>query len=425
MSANLNSLLIDKNFIALDAKLKSGNIFRALNVADSETRHTRFLGYLLDPNETHGLSSAFLESFLLNLWRDTRLKLRISELDLDMASVFCEWSGEKGLDKNKIDILVKIPYKESKCGAYVIAIEAKVNAALSKNQLEKYSAKLDDAGFSNRTCIFLVKFEEQVDQQEWHTVFWQDLVLSSLETTRERYKAIVSPKWVQILDDYMEIISEWGIDEDPVVNDLCENLSVNGYKEAFKCELDIATYLEAKHRLAYKVLSNYFKSDLRVEIKKAFELWKDNKNLIVADCVKKYLRFYPSSKTYPFSVDLYSKTNKWVSQHFPLLFEIELSDKNGKFEARLILTMGPLDATYNSERKALVRELRLKLENNSDWVPTTREMKDDFTRVVSFVGANRVEKGSEAQLFESYLTEAYKIADVVNEVVSRSFLAKK
>ncbi len=48
----------------LDELSNRFNIFVALGITQQEIRHSNFLGWLLDPNETHGFGNAFLIRFL-------------------------------------------------------------------------------------------------------------------------------------------------------------------------------------------------------------------------------------------------------------------------------------------------------------------------------------------------------------------------
>ncbi|MGV1016816.1 MAG: PD-(D/E)XK nuclease family protein [Fluviibacter phosphoraccumulans] len=427
MALNLNGLLIDKNFIALDAKLKSGNIFRALNVEDRETIHTRFLAYLLDPNETHGLGDAFLESFLLNMWKsiDIEPDFLITDLDLDMSSVFCEWSGTES-DKKRIDVLIKIPYKRNGSLFYVVAIEAKVKTKAGASQLSDYTVKLDEAGFAkeHRVCLFLVKNDDEKDQDEWHLVYWQGLVLSALRTTNERYKHLVSPKVASVLEDYVEIISQWAVDEDPLVNGLMEELI--DYKPVVN-NLDSKFYLEAKHRLAYNALANYFNTDERNGIKLAFKVWAQDKAVVVADSSNTYLRFYPTSTVYPFSTSFHSKTRKWVSQNYPLLFEIHITKepKNNALKARISLVMGPLEAHCESDRETIVGDIRSVVSLADDhWTAVRSTIGGEFARVFSYPkNTEKIDPCKPNEVFDRYLKAAEKIIPKINEVLDKSILA--
>lgn len=83
---------------------KGFNLFEALNITRQEIRHSRFLAYLLGPNETHGLNDRFLRAILLAVLNenpDARVKrLSVALEDLSDASVYCE--------RDHFDITVQI-----------------------------------------------------------------------------------------------------------------------------------------------------------------------------------------------------------------------------------------------------------------------------------------------------------------------------
>ena len=56
-----NNLLNDIEFDELDLGLKKPNIFQILSITRAEIRHSNFLAWLLDPNESHKLGGLFLE----------------------------------------------------------------------------------------------------------------------------------------------------------------------------------------------------------------------------------------------------------------------------------------------------------------------------------------------------------------------------
>src|SRR5437870_488826 len=74
------------------------NIFRALRLETHEIRHSNFLGWLLDPQESHDQGEVFLRTFIeairkagiripritirKNLLRDAQISREIDQLDL-------------------------------------------------------------------------------------------------------------------------------------------------------------------------------------------------------------------------------------------------------------------------------------------------------------------------------------------------------
>lgn len=125
----LNLMNILSDFERKFSIRKGFNLFAALNITRQEIRHSRFLAYLLDPNETHGLNDRFLRAILLavlNENSDARVKrLSVALGDLSDASVYCE--------RDHFDITVQIPALN-----LLFVIENKVGAAESEFQLETY-----------------------------------------------------------------------------------------------------------------------------------------------------------------------------------------------------------------------------------------------------------------------------------------------
>lgn len=101
------------------------NVFEALGVAGREIYHSRFIGYLLNPRESHFQGDMFLKQFLIRLelpgsWKNARV---VVEQD----------AGEYG----RIDIVITLD------DGVVIAIENKVGAGEGERQLERYGQWLE------------------------------------------------------------------------------------------------------------------------------------------------------------------------------------------------------------------------------------------------------------------------------------------
>lgn len=60
----LEELLLDEDFITLTSKTGRLNVFNALQLQNQEIRHSSFLAWLLNPNESHKLGDAFLKELL-------------------------------------------------------------------------------------------------------------------------------------------------------------------------------------------------------------------------------------------------------------------------------------------------------------------------------------------------------------------------
>ena len=56
LKSRYDSLLKDEDFDKLDLGLKNPNIFQILRITKNEIRHSNFLSWLLDPNQSHKLA---------------------------------------------------------------------------------------------------------------------------------------------------------------------------------------------------------------------------------------------------------------------------------------------------------------------------------------------------------------------------------
>ena len=92
-----SNLLLDPSFNKLELLYQKPNIFTALRLAHHEIRHSNFLGWLLNPSQTHGLGTKFLKLVLADILKDERAidmsVTSIGRLNLDKAVVLREWQN--------------------------------------------------------------------------------------------------------------------------------------------------------------------------------------------------------------------------------------------------------------------------------------------------------------------------------------------
>lgn len=139
-----SGLLSDPNFDRLQLELKRPNIFFALKMASYEIRHSNFLAWLLQPNESHGLGEIFITRFLrdillLNPSGQVSL-VEIPSFDFKKVIVRREWKN--------IDILVQI-------NKVLVIIENKVFSVEHSNQLKKYLSAVDQEYDSSYRKLFV------------------------------------------------------------------------------------------------------------------------------------------------------------------------------------------------------------------------------------------------------------------------------
>lgn len=171
------------------------NIFDAVGMQLQETKHSYFLGYLLDSNRPHGLGDEILKAFLdevinKNTVRGVNGLISASALE----TVESSWdktkitvTREKETDKNRrMDVLIDIPLQDNDT---VVVIENKVNATLLKDQLSDYydyiCNRSDYKGYKNKIFVFLTidghspskeKCGTIDDDKNWCIFSYQDII---------------------------------------------------------------------------------------------------------------------------------------------------------------------------------------------------------------------------------------------------------
>jgi len=58
--------------LELEERIGRFNIFDALRIVEREVKHSDFLAWLLDPNESHGQGGLFLRAILMDLFKTAR-----------------------------------------------------------------------------------------------------------------------------------------------------------------------------------------------------------------------------------------------------------------------------------------------------------------------------------------------------------------
>lgn len=127
----LLQLLMSDDLAELHAKsISKFNIFQALKLQNNEVKHSKFLGWLLAPFESHNQMDTFLKELLkVALKNDTRL-VDIILKDLTDAKVTLEKIANDG---RRMDIFIDCPINKLVC-----VIENKIWSGEGCNQLEDY-----------------------------------------------------------------------------------------------------------------------------------------------------------------------------------------------------------------------------------------------------------------------------------------------
>ena len=192
-----DGLLKDENFDRLDLGLQNPNIFQILRISKTEIRHSNFLAWLLDANQSHKLGDIFLKRFLRQVFTSEKFhdvnQIDVEELDLSKVQILREWKN--------IDILILLEN-------VVVCIENKVLSKEHSNQLNRYR-KIIDENFKDyrKTYVFLTpEGDLSDDETEIYEPISYNFIIETLEKIISIYGESVNDQVKNYIKDYITII---------------------------------------------------------------------------------------------------------------------------------------------------------------------------------------------------------------------------
>lgn len=196
------------------------NMFDVLKISRTEIRHSNMLGWLLNPNENHGMGDVFLKGILQRLVEndsDGRYDVfNVLLMDFYTFSVMREWKN--------IDILLTSTKEKT-----VIAIENKVGSHEHSNQLNRYRNILEkEYPEYNRMLVFLTPDgEKPSDVENWDVLTYSD-VIDVLECATSQIKVL--PDVDLMIKNYIDVVRR-DIVEDQQLIAICNKI-YNKHKKA-------------------------------------------------------------------------------------------------------------------------------------------------------------------------------------------------
>lgn len=341
------------------------NFFSILKMESTEIRHSNFLSWLLDPNESHGLGEIFLKWFLMELTyiKDSFLSLsRINNIVWSKVKLFREESSEKG--KKRLDILIVYDCPNAK-DFFTVSIENKIFSKEHGKQLNEYFDMV-----TNRSCdnlkgkpknnkdlfVYLTPFgdDPKNDSHKTYIPFSYEKIAERLDFVLDVYRSNMMPRTAAYIEDYRNILSRNVLGTDLELQRLSEEILekeplMNGKK--FNSEDNVVKYARK-----YKDVNKLIKDSL-----KKSKIFGENRTIEIASCSSRYVRFIPNDLKQ--LLEPIEKLNRERQQfpHWPnyevFLFELdvrreysrskegEITDyENYKMKANIKAVVGPFGA---------------------------------------------------------------------------------
>lgn len=353
----LNEFLIDETFKILEKKLisrtsKKSNIFEILKIKNMEIRHSNFLGWLLDPEESHNLKNEFLKGFV----QEGINKNKYTEITVDIDLID---SVKIEREYKDIDLLIESQN-------VVFCIENKIFSNEHSDQLKKYK-KIVQKEFPNKEKVFIYltpSGKPSQQETELYLPISYSIVLDVLKHLN--IKKIDKNAQIYILD-YIATLEK----------DILKNNELKAplsklhleYGEFIKQILEKRNTAQSKEREIYKKHQEFFdyfsKNNFDPEwislliqktlLKNGYKLGSIN---------SKYVRFYPVElEPYIYKS---KKRNTWEYREI-FIFELEIKEKNKIAIRSCVNRKGDEDFDYDGLLK-IIDTIPNAKQRNKDWV---------------------------------------------------------
>jgi hypothetical protein len=385
-----SEFLADETFINLEKKLVTqsstkSNIFEILKIKNMEIRHSNFLGWLLDPEESHNLKNEFLKGFV----QEGINKNKYTEITLDIDLID---SVKIEREYKDIDLLIE-------SHNVVFCIENKIFSNEHSDQLKKYK-KIVQKEFPNKEKVFIYLTPSGKPSQQETELYLPISYLVVLEVLKQlNIKKIDKNAQIYILD-YIATLEK----------DILKNNELKAplsklhleYGEFIKQILEKRNTTQSKEREIYKKHQEFFdyfsKNNFDPEwislliqktlLKNGYKLGSIN---------SKYVRFYPVElEPYIYKS---KKRNTWEHREI-FIFELEIKEKNKIAIRSCVNRRGDEDFDYDGLLK-IIDTIPNAKQRNKDWVFShEKEFPIDYLKIAKLEESsaiNHLEK-----IFKSY-----------------------
>ena len=214
-------LIKDDIFDKLGMKINEPNIFKILGVQNFEIRHSHFLGWLMNPNENHGLGDFFLLRFLQDIFLDNRAQgvsvIHLPNIDNKKVIIRREWEN--------IDILINTE-------DFVVCIENKIWSNEHSDQLIKYKKIIEDNFPTKKQIfVFLSPNGNECTLNHAYVNYSYERIIEILESLLSRASLSISATIERYIKDYLTTLKQ-NLMQNDEVNNLAEELYKN-HQELF------------------------------------------------------------------------------------------------------------------------------------------------------------------------------------------------
>jgi len=351
ISEKLLTLVQNDELSKLVDELAKPNIFELVGLRRQEIRHSAFLCELLDPSSHLGVGKRFLN-------RLVRTAFTSMTQGQEVKNNFDPFTFELGRERSvsvlreiyNIDILIIDQEKE-----FLIAIENKIGANESEQQLKKYRTRLEET-YPNFQKLFIFlspEGREAETDDQWVPISWNNIAdivreLITLNTSSELTTLLLS--------HYLELTEKHILNSDHL-----EELANRIYLQ----HQDALDFIFEKKSDKYQMLNTEIMNRIKKENLEQLTLIKSS---------KKYIRFITKNMS---ELSLCLPGKGWGDGNV-ICWEMEIDIK----KTTLSFVLGPTD---NIDERSRIRDFLMQVNNK------TVSKSKEWTRIVTWTLAKYTE----------------------------------
>ncbi|MFM9872754.1 MAG: PD-(D/E)XK nuclease family protein [Fimbriimonadaceae bacterium] len=200
----------------LESILGEFNIFEATGLTRQEIRHSKFLAFLLDPKESHGLGELFVTKLLqISVLEKSPDEVGVSALDIELMDLS---DLQVACEVKNIDILLL-----SSKSRFAVVIENKVGSQEHSNQLPRYLRIVEDMKADWRVLpIFLSPAGDIPSDSRYFPVSYEQICAILVELLENR-KSSIGPDIAIAISHYERLLRRHVV-SDSKLNELCQQI---------------------------------------------------------------------------------------------------------------------------------------------------------------------------------------------------------
>lgn len=297
---------IEQNFVGF-------NVFEAIGHTHAEQRHSNFLAFLLDPQESHGLGDVVLREFILRTVRSTPRESRTVDLvEISLADL----SSTLVLREHRNIDIFGLNDEEK----FVLVVENKIRSREHSNQLQRYRKfVMDQHPDHKQIYVYLTPEGEEPSDSSYIPYTYTEIMLLLEDVVREHGKSLTDPI-LFTLEHYMEILRRHVVSDEALVQ--------------------LAKSIYQKHKRALDFIFEQ-RPDLQLELSDFIGgLIAENEALTQDRRVKTFINFVPNEWA---NIPKFNVTpkNLWTKTGRTVMLEFRINQSS----MHLCVVLGPTEDT--------------------------------------------------------------------------------